>query len=371
MNIDLVLNKASSLAKKRDYESALRMLKDEEDRYYGSFKYYYLYAVICLHSGSFVEAHENFNLARKIKMKDPNTMLGLACLYLKRINTVQAVDYYLDVQEIEPKNKIAKNALLIIKKYSGAEALSDWMTPQRLSKLFPPIPSPAITPKAVLNFFLALSAAAVIAYMVLSFLQIIPGPFKPKTKRPVSEYALSNQERNEAVQTGGYFQTTPLTQDQVINLYNEALSLFADYRDEKAKININKILLSNASQSIKNRAQLMKDSMAAPGFHNFNNRDNISFSDVRSEPAVYSDVFVLWKGMARNVELTNEYTRFDLIVSYDTRTILEGIVTVVMTTPERINTERDMEVLGRITLDNSAIGFALEGIAIHQSGKLE
>jgi len=371
MNADPILNKAASLAKKRDYEKALRILKDEEDRYYGSFKYYYLYAVICLHSGSFVEAHENFNLARKIKMRDPNTMLGIASLYLKRINTVQAIDYYLDVQEIEPKNKIAKNALLIIKKHSAPDALSDWMTPGKLSKLFPPIPSPSISLKTVINVSLVFAAVFAAVYIVLALLQIAPGPFKPKTQRPVSLYELSVSERNNPVQAGGYFQTTPLTQDQVINLYNEALSLFADYRDEKAKININKLLLSNASQSVKNRAQLMKDSMAAPGFHNFNLKDNVSFTEVSAQPAVYQDVYVLWKGMARNIELTDEYTRFDFIVSYDTRTILEGIVTVFMDTPQRINTERDLEILGKITLDNSTNGFRVEGTAIHQSGRLE
>jgi len=370
MNIDPILNKAASLAKKKNYESALKILKDEEDRYYGSFKYYYLYAVICLHSGSFVEAHENFNLARKIKMKDPDTMLGLASLYLKRLNTVQAVDYYLDVQEIDPDNKTAKNALSIIKKYSAPETFSDWMTPARLSKLFPPVPSPALNVKTIVNIFLLFSAACLITYMILAALQIVPGPFKPKDKRPVSEYELSISERNNPVQTGGYFQTTPLTQDQVIDLYNEALSFFADYRDEKAKININKILLSNASESIKTRARFMKDNMSAPGFHNFNEKDNVSFTQVRAEPAVYQDVFVLWKGMARNVELANGYTFFDLIVSYDTRTIMEGIVTVVLENPERISTERDLEVLGKIVLDNSVNGFRVEGAAIHQSGRL-
>jgi Flp pilus assembly protein TadD len=88
MKIDPLLNKAAHLARKRDYEGAIRILKSEEDRYYGSFKYYCLLALICLHSGNHVEALSYFRQARKIKMQDSSVMLGLAVLYLKRMDTV-------------------------------------------------------------------------------------------------------------------------------------------------------------------------------------------------------------------------------------------------------------------------------------------
>jgi tetratricopeptide (TPR) repeat protein len=368
MSVDPVLNKAAILAKRRDYESALKMLKDEEDRYYGSFRYYYLYAVICLYSGSFVEAHENFNLARRLKIKDSSTMLGLAVLYLKRLNTGQAVDYYLDVQEMDPGNKIAKKALDVIRKHSSSEALSDWMTPQQLTKLFPPIPGPVINFFTVSKAVLILTAAFFLVYGILMIFNLAPNPFV-RDQRPHTEFILSSEERNDPVEVGGLYRYI-LTRDQAISLYDRALALFIDHRDEAAKINLNRILESNASEGLKNRARLLLDNMEVPGFDNFRRADNPTLANVRSEPVIYRDVHVIWTGMATNVEVTDEYTGFYLLVGYDTRRVLEGIVPVIFYSPVAINTERPLEVLGRIVLTSSS-EIRLEGVAIHQSGRLE
>jgi len=364
---DPVLSKAAKLAKKRRFEEAVKLLKDEEDRYFGSFKYYYLYAVICLHSGNFLEAKEKFDLARKIKINDPPVKLGHAVLYLKRMNTVQAVNYYLEVQEDDPKNKTARKALAVIRKYSASETLSDWISSGKLKKLFPPIPSAGVDSGKIIIILLIMAAAA---YGVLVFLNVLPVPFKPKNRRPAAEFVLTSGDRNDPVNTGGLYRYI-LTRDEAINLYERSLSLFTSYRDEGAKVNLNRILESNASDAIKNRARLLIANMNVPGFDNFNRSDNPSFSDVKNESAVYRDVFVIWKGMATNVEITDEYTSFDLLVGYDTRTTLEGIIPVIFRSPVAINTERPLEVLGRIELTASYADIVLEGVAIHQSGRLE
>lgn len=372
MKGDPLLNKTAILAKKRDYESAFKILKDEEDRYNGSFKYYVLFGTICLYSGSFVEAHEYFQLARRKKMKDINVMQGLAVLYLRRLNTVQAVDYYLDIQEMDPKNKVAKNALAVIRKYSSSEELSEWMAANNnLEKLFPPIPAPVLTKKTIINAVAVFAAVTVLTIGILVSARVMPSPFRSRGQRPSAEFVLSSQERNEPVEVGGVYRYI-LTSSQAINLYERALSLFTTYRDEAAKINLNRILESNASQGLKNRALLLKDNMEVPGFDTFNRSDNPSYSDVKSEPFIYRDVHVIWRGMATNIEVTDEYTRFDFLVGYDTRRTLEGIVPVVFFQPVAINPQRPLEVLGRIVLSSTGYSdFAMEGVSIHQSGRLE
>jgi tetratricopeptide (TPR) repeat protein len=369
MKFDSFLNKAALLAKKRNYEGALTALKYEEEKYYGSFKYYYLYGVICLYSGNYAEAHENFNMARKIKINDPNLMLCFAVLYLRRMDTVQAVHYYLEVQEMDKNNRIAKKALAVIRKYSAGEALSEWMT-ENISILFPPIPAPVVTSKTIINMALVLAAAVVISLGILITVKVLPNPFKI-SKRPTANFVLTNQERQESVQIEGRY-TYILTRDQAINYYDKALSLFTSYRDEEAKKSLNRILESNASEGLKSRARLLMDNTQVPGFDNFKKADNPALADVRSEPVIYRNVHVIWKGMATNVAVTDEGTTFDLLVGYDTRKILEGIVPVVFFSPVSINTEKPLEVLGKIMLNGlNASDIRLEGVAIHQSGKLE
>ena len=162
-----------------------------------------------------------------------------------------------------------------------------------------------------------------------------------------------------------------LTRDEATTIYDRALSLFSAYRDEGAKININRILESNASESLKNKARLLLTYMEVPGFDNFKQADNPSFADVKNEPVVYRNVHVIWRGMATNVNITDENMTFDFLVGYDTRRTLEGIVPVVFDKPVVINTERPLEVLGKIVLTSSYTDIILEGVAIHQSGRLE
>jgi len=369
MKADPILSKAAILAKKGSYDAALKILRDEEDRYNGSFKYYYLYALISLHAGSYADSHDYLNYARKIRQNDTNLMLCFAVHYLRRINTVQAVNYYLNVLELDPKNKIAKKALSVMRNYSSSESLSEWVSAaDRLNRLFPPIPAPFFTGKKILSTALILTAAAIITFGIIAVKTF--NPFKPRSQRSTAEFTLTSQERKESVETGGYYKYI-LTRDQAIRHYDQALSLFNSYRDEAAKISLNRILESNASEGLKSRARLLISNMDVPGFDTFKKQDNPSLTDVRNEIPAYKDVHVIWKGMATNVDLTDEYTKFDLLVGYDTRTTLEGIIPVNFNIPVSINTERSLEVLGRITFESSYNDIWLEGVAIHQSGRLE
>jgi tetratricopeptide (TPR) repeat protein len=370
MKLDPLLNKAAILAKKRDYEGALRILRDEEDRYNGSFQYYYLYAVISLHAGSFLDAYTYFQSARRIKIKDPSTMLGLAVLLLKRMNTSQALDYYLDVNEMEPDNGIAKNALSIIRKHSTSDELSEWLTPEKLSKLYPPIPGPSISARTIINAALISCMAVILVLATLVAFRVLPSPFKKPETRPTANFVLTSQERSQPVETGGTYMYI-LTRSQALDLYDRALSLFTSYRDEAAKISLNRLLVSNASGSLKDKARLLISFMEVPGFDNFKHDDNPSYSDVKKEPVLYRDVHIIWKGMATNVELTDEHTQFELLVGYDTRRTLEGIVTVIFDRPLSVSSERPLEVLGKIVVLPGNLDIQLEGVAIHQSGKLE
>jgi hypothetical protein len=199
---------------------------------------------------------------------------------------------------------------------------------------------------------------------------VLPSPFKKHSTRPTAAFVLTGQERSRPVETGGSYMYI-LTRDQALDLYDRALSLFTSYRDEAAKINVNRILESNASHALKEKARLLKSFMETPGFDNFKHADNVLYTDVKKEPVLYRDVNIIWKGMATNIELTDEHTKFDLLVGYDTRRTLEGIVTVIFERPFSVSSERPLEVLGKIVVLPGNLDIQLEGVAIHQSGKLE
>jgi tetratricopeptide (TPR) repeat protein len=203
MKLDPILTKATRLARSGKYEGAIKILLPEANRYNGSFRYCYLLAVCCLHTGDFGGALSYFKAARDIKMRHPGALLGFAVLYLRRQEIDKAVDYYLEVQELDEKNRIAKKALKIIRTYAGTGNMSAWLDSGELPKLFPPIPRPGISPDRVLAAAAALFAALGLGWAALVGLRLLPNPFMHRgDRRGITEITLAGEDRADPVETG-------------------------------------------------------------------------------------------------------------------------------------------------------------------------
>ncbi|MDR1288527.1 MAG: tetratricopeptide repeat protein [Treponema sp.] len=369
MKLDPVLTRATRLARRGKFYSAVKTLEPEADRYLGSFRYYYLLAVSFLYTGDFGGALTNFKRARELRLRDTGVLLGLAVLYLRRGETDKAVDYYLEVQEQDEKNGTARRALRIIRKYAGSDNLSAWTDSGKLSRLFPPLPGLPLTADRVLVPAAAAAVLALACYGLLVRFAVIPGPDFRGGNRPLSAGSLLDRaDREQPVETGGSYAYI-LTRSQVLDVYERALSLFTEYRDEAAKVNVNRILESNAAPSVKNKARILLSYMEVPGFDTFVRKDNIPYSAAAEDPLLYRDCHVIWNGMATNVEVLPGLTAFDFLVGYDTRKSMEGIVSVVFDRAVSINPQKPLEVLGRIVPGSGdGMAFRLEGVAVHQSG---
>jgi hypothetical protein len=363
--LDPILTNAAKLAEKRNYSGAVRILSTEVNRYYGSFSYYYLFGVTCLYAGDFGGAKTYFDLARKAKIRDPLVLLGLAVLYLRRGETNRAVEFYLEVQELDEKNRLARKALNVIRKNAGAEKFAAWIDTGKLRILYPPIPVSAAFRK-----WPAIPAAILILAAGLGlFLRLRPSRRNP---RVIAEIVLDQGDRESPMASGGSYRYI-LTRNEALDAYEKGLSLFSAWRDEAARVNLNRILESNAAETIKNKARLVLSCMEIPGFDTFRRGDNIPYGTVIREPFLYRDVHVIWRGMATNMIIQDSRTSFDFLVGYDTRRTLEGIVPVTFDRAVALNPERSLEILGRIVPagGEEGPGIRLEGVAIHQSGLLE
>ncbi|MDR3138658.1 MAG: tetratricopeptide repeat protein, partial [Treponema sp.] len=327
----------------------------------------------CLYTGDFGGAHVYFKQARDIKIRDPLVLLGLAVLYLRRGETDRAVDFYLEVQELDEQNRIAKKALRIIRKYAGHENLSRWIESGGLPGLYPPIPSLPLTwsriwiPLVCALFILGLTGSVLIKLHILSL------PFLRGIEREgLSTSTLEQEEKNEPVQIGGSYRYI-LTRNEVLNTYEDAQNLFAQRRDEAAKVALNRILESNASEAVKNKARLLFSYTETPSF-DAPMEDRFTYEEVIKDPVLYRDCYVIWQGMATNLDIQQNTTTLDFLVGYDTRRTLEGIVPVVFDFAIAVNPERPLAILGKVVpvLAANASGqdIRLEGTALHQASSL-
>jgi tetratricopeptide (TPR) repeat protein len=372
MKLDPVLTKATRLARSGNYEGAVKILEPELNRYNGSFRYCYLMAVSLLHSGDFGGALSWFKAARELKIRHPGVLLGFAVLYLRRQEIDRAVDFYLEVQELDEKNRIAQKALGIIRKHAGAGNFSAWLDSGELPRLFPPIPPAGFSwNRALLAAAAGLAALGLLWGLLLSF-RLVPWPFSHReNRRGITEITLDREDRASPVETGGSYRYI-LTRAQVLETYDRALALFTEYRDETAKTHLNRILESNASPGVKNKSRVLLSYMDVPGFDTFLRKDNFNYADVIRDPLLYRDCHVIWRGMATNVDVLQNLTAFDFLVGYDTRRTLEGIVPVVFDKAIALNSERPLEILGRIVpiVTEKGPDIRIEGLAIHQSAGL-
>jgi hypothetical protein len=298
-------------------------------------------------------------------------MNGLAALFLRRGETDRAVDFYLEVQDLDPNNKIAKKALKVIKKNGGPEKIAIWVDSGKLPQLYPPVPKLSLSSN---RLFLPLCILVVSAGILAGLVRFnVITPFKPRVEREgFAAAALEREERDAPFQIDGSYRYI-LTKDQVLDAYAEARKLFAGYRDEEAKVTLNRILESNASEGIKNKARLLFSYTKPPGFDTLSEKNSFKYAEVMRDPSLYRDCYVIWKGMAANLEILQNSTVFTFLVGYDTRTTLEGQVLVEFGSAIPVNPELPLKILARIVpvSNPSGMDIRLEGTAIQQTGLLQ
>jgi tetratricopeptide (TPR) repeat protein len=370
MKLDPVLTNAVRLARKKKYDKAIKTLENEVTRYYGSFNYYYLLGLFYLYSNITGRSLSYFKLAYEQKMREPRVLLGMAALYLNHGDTDKAVDLYLEIQSIDSSNKLANKALKIIRKFPGPENISAWIDSGKLHELFPPFPPIGVSKKSVSLGILGAVAGVSLLFGVAVQTGFISLPERRGPREVPSEISLALEEMESPVQVGGSYRYV-LTRNQVLDEYNEALKLFAEYRDEAARVRLNRIIESNASEPIKNRARILISYMEEPGFDTL--KDRFSYSEVTQDPFIYRDGYVIWRGMATNLTVEQNHTSFDFLVGYDTRRTMEGIVQVDYDFAIPINPEHPVEILGRVipVVSDHELRIRIQGVALNQAGLLE
>ncbi len=371
MNADSLLAKAARLARRGRYGEAIRLLEPEVVRYHDSFRYYYILGYACLRAGDFGGSFTYFRRAREIKMRDPGVLLGLAALHLRRGETDRAIDLYLDILDKESGNRIAQRALDVVRKRGDPETLGAWIEAGKLVRLYPPAPSLPAAARRIALLVTGVLFAGLASLAALFAFGILASPFPTGTGRPGLEGTdLAAEDREGPVQVGGAYRYV-LTKRQILDAYAAAQRLFREYRDDAARVELNRILESNASEAVKEKARILASFAVVPGFDTL--KDRFSYSLVAAEPVLYRGCHVIWRGMAANLVEEERATSFDLLVGYDTRNALEGIVKVRFDFAVAVDQERPLEILGRVVPTLAAAGenaLRIEGVALHQAASL-
>lgn len=127
---------------------------------------------------------------------------------------------------------------------------------------------------------------------------------------------------------------------------------------------MNRLLLSNASDRVKDRVRTLRGLIQKPDFVQF--KENFLYREVRETPPLYENCFVKWKGAIANLKNDKNEITFDFLIGYDEGRILEGIVPVTLHFPILLQNAMALEVLGEIRLAEKS--WYIEGLSIHELG---
>ncbi len=357
-----VLDVAKSLMRRRRFDKAIKLLDGRAEIYEQNFDYYLLLGIACLYIGDNGMASSYFQKARKISLTDTNLLLGQAALFLRRGDTSRALQYYIDILGNDPSNKTAKKAMNFIRNNGDYNTICRWADTGRLEEFYPPL---GVNPFKIMGVVFPLLACILGIVCVANFVQLS----RPEsgTREDLSAYILSVDERKNAQETdlsSGSFSYI-LSSKQILESYEKAQRYFQHYQDNLAQIEINRILCSNASVSIKHKARELMNFIEVPSFDSV--KDVPEYSQVEKEPNLYLSCWVSWSGRVSNVEQTESFYKCDFLVGYDTMRNVKGIVPVYFDVAPIIDVEKPVTILAKISSKDGKL--ALEGRSTYQSVK--
>ena len=358
-----VLDAAQSLMNRRQFNKAIIMLESRRDFYEGVFDYYLILAVACLYAGDTGAASSYFQRARKIKLTSTTLLIGQAAIFLKRGDTARAIQYYMEVLDNEPANKIALSALEFIRESGDYGTICRWVDTGKIEQFYPPL---GVNPLKIAGIVLPIAACILGVFVVFTVSTHIHPPVTG-SRADLSSLVLSVDERKnaEAAASDAGTHKYTLSARQISSSYEKALSYFQDYRDNAAQVEINRILNSNASNLVKRNAHTLMGYIEEPSFDTV--KDSPSYQDVQAAPELYMDCWVVWSGRISDAVQEGSAYSCNLLVGYETMQKIEGIVPLKFAVPPVLESAKPLRVLAKISSDGGKL--CLIGRAVHQDVK--
>ncbi|WP_319561510.1 hypothetical protein [Marispirochaeta sp.] len=358
--MDPVLSAAEKLYFRGKYSKVLRMLEPQVFQYRDSYRFYLLLGYSCLYTGDFGGGFSYLRRAEQLSPEDTSANLGLALVLAKRGETEEAIRIWLSILENKGELKEAQRGLKLIQDAEEFSQIAMRLEEEKLDRYLRYPRKKKRSWEKILIVLLLLGAAvfAAVHFNVFEFRS-------EDDRRPeiagIDFFSSNDSTEDEAA---AYI----LSEAEVRALTEEILALMNNYRDNLARREINRLMLSNASEDIKEKARYLIQYIQEPNFATL--KDTFSFSEVTSAPFLHEGCYISWKGKSANIITENDAIYFDLLVGYHDDLLLEGVVPVRLDFPVFLEENKKVEVLAKIIIPHNRTtgerSFRLEGVSIHK-----
>ncbi len=351
------LKKAVKLYHRSKFPQVIRLLEPQIFRYRENYDFFYLVGMSCLHTGDLGGANTYLQRGLGLKPNDSKANLGLALVYLRRQEIQEAIRCYFEILDSDPGNKIAARGLAVLKKNSSPSQVLELIESGRLNRLLPDAPKRRMAGLVAAAAVTLTVAVALI--VVLKFSYVFKD--KPAAREPSVEM-MSLDDLGTIVDFSGEYKYI-LTEKEIERTFAAVKDLFSHFSDNLARREINRLLGSNASATVKEQARTIAKYIAVPDFTTI--KDPFAYKIVAADPFLYSDTYVVWAGKLSNLTTTAKLITFDLLVGYEKNKVLLGIVPVKLDFAAFLKDGEAIEVLGRVKITENE-DLYLEAVSIHK-----
>lgn len=364
MSGETILRQAWGLYKQGRFSSALETLEPRVFQHRDDPAYYRVMGLCCLRLGDWKGGETYLQRARQLEeAPHRDTLLGLMAVCARRQDYGEAVRLGLEILDRDPRDKTAKKGLSRLRSALAAPEGGPGLDKETLGHLLPSYrkANPALRTWGM-RFALGVAVVGGLAAGTWWGLSLVQKGGGAATHREGPEF-LAFPTSGETIQLGAGFALT-LTAEEVRQGWSRAQKAFQAYEDSRARYEINRLLLSNASTSVKERARGLIPFLHEPDFSR--PEDSVPFQEVRTSPPLYEGCTVRWTGVLANLVSGDKKITFDLLLGYEDGQVVEGIVPVELGFAALLKNSQVVEVLGRIVLRDGQ--WYVQGTSLRERG---
>ncbi|APR65267.1 tetratricopeptide repeat protein [Borrelia anserina] len=376
MEPNKLINKSIRYYNSHRYSDVVKLLEKEIFFYKNYYFYHYILGMSYLRMGNLGNAQTYLKKAYTLNPTEPDVKQSIAILFAAQNKEDKAIQIWLKMIEENQEIKRSELSLETIRKNPIQGAL--FLNRNKIyDKIFPEIK--VKTGKNLSKLIKILLTLAILSFLLISTfllihsketIKVTSNNSQAKEKKAINNIAayiddikINNKEKIENHEGQFVF---ILTGTEIKNSFQKIKTYLKKGKDNFARIEINKILNSNASESIKLKAKNLASFISRPDFLTFN--DHIILKEIKKNPLIYSNVYVKWEGIVNNIEKKNNIACFDFYVGYN-KNSLEGIITTKTTFDIDINFKDCVEILGQIEYDYDKNILTLNAITIRKIEK--
>jgi len=288
-------------------------------------QYYAILGRACVEAGLLKDADTYLNRGLQADPNHLEVRLSLAINHLKRKDPAAAVQTWLEILEEHPGEKFSSRGLKSLKRISTPYQQDRFLERFNSQRYLPFIGS-----RWPFHLLLLLSTILLLL-LGFYFRDSISQFFQAGGSRGLRAGSQQLVPAKDSPLLGGGDALYPMDESEVERTLRTAIKHFEKYQDNLARLELNKIRYSNATDDIRQKAIGLIESLGEPSINSINT--TFSFGEVNEQPRLYEGCWVLWRGRAANITYHDDAIEFDFLVGFENDQVLDGKVSVEVPFP--------------------------------------